>query len=335
MSQRVAVIGTGWVTEKHLQALARLPDVRVAAVCGRDLGKAEALAAPAQAKAYALDNLLDMLRKEALDAVLLCTPPHVHGEIERALAEHVPAVLIEKPITNDLDLARRIAETFRRAKTLAGVGFMCRYRETVARARAALQASAETPVLASGFWVGDVPPPLWWRTRSQSGGQFVEQCTHLVDLARYLLSEIDEVSAFATRGFVRELPGYDVDDAAVVNVRFESGAIGNFATGCFVRPGCASALGIGLTLQARSLQVELSSWNMNLRLLRAEGEIERLESPEPDIFAVQNAAFLRAHASGDRSLIRSSYEDAIQTLRVGLAATLSVERRRPVRPEEL
>jgi len=335
MSLRVALIGTGWVADKHVRAIATLPDARVVAIAGRNAAAAAELSARAEARAYAFDDIDKMLKSERLDAVFLLLPPHLHGDLEARCAEHVPAVLIEKPIANDLDVARRAHEVFQKAGTLVSVGFMCRYRQSVARAREVLAGSGEQPILINGSWVGEMPPPLWWRNRSQSGGQFVEQCTHLVDLARYFNGAIEEVSACSARGFVTEHPGYTVDDAAVVNVRFASGAIGNFTTGCFVQPGHASALGIALTLQLRTLQIELRNWDMDLRILRREGEIESLPSPEPDIFAVQNAAFFAAIRKKDPALIRSSYADSLETLKVGLAAERSIESRRPVSPQEL
>jgi predicted dehydrogenase len=335
MSLRVALIGTGWVADKHLRAIKSLPDVKVVAIAGRNAQATAELAARAEARVYAYDDAPKLLASERLDAVFLLLPPHLHGDLEARCAEHVPAVLIEKPISNDLEVARRAEEAFRKAGTLVSVGFMCRYRQTVARAKQALAESGQQPILINGSWVCDMPPPLWWRNRAQSGGQFVEQCTHLVDLSRYLNGEIEEVSACSARGFVTEHPGYTVDDAAVVNVRFKTGAIGNFTTGCFIQSGYSSALGIALALQARTLQVELSSWNMDLRLLRQEGEVERLQSPEPDIFAVQNAAFFEAIRCKNPSLIRSSYADALETLKVGLAAERSIATGRPVSPQEL
>jgi predicted dehydrogenase len=335
MSLRVALIGTGWVADKHLRAIHSLPDVRVVAIGGRNAAATAELAARAEARAYGFDDIDQMLKSERLDAVFVLLPPHLHGELEARLADYVPAVLIEKPVANDLDVARRVHERFQKAGTLVSVGFMCRYRKSVARAREVLAGSTGQPILINGSWVGEMPPPPWWRNRAQSGGQFVEQCTHLVDLARYFNGAVDEVSACSARGFVSEHPGYSVDDAAVVNVRFACGAVGNFTTGCFVQPGYASALGVALTLQLRTLQIELRSWNMDLRILRREGEVEALPSPEPDIFAVQNAAFFEAIRKKDPDLIRSSYADALETLKVGLAAERSLEMRRPVSPQEL
>ncbi len=335
MTFRVALIGTGWVADHHIRALKSLADVQLVAIAGRNRDRTRELSTRAEARAYEFDDVAAMLKSESLDAAFVCLPPHLHGEIEQRCAEHVPAVFIEKPITCDLGVARRASEAFAKAGTLVSVGFMCRYRESVARAKAALESSLEVPVLINGYWVGDVPGPLWWRTQAQSGGQFVEQCTHMVDLARYLVGPIDEVTAYAARGFVTEYPDYSVDDAAVVNVRFKSGAIGNFTTGCFVKPGHASALGIGLTLQARTVQCSLKGWNVDLEILRKDAEPERVASPELDIFAVENAAFFEAIKTKDRSLIRSSYEDAIETLKVGLAANRSILEKRTVALSEL
>jgi myo-inositol 2-dehydrogenase / D-chiro-inositol 1-dehydrogenase len=333
MSVRVGVVGSGWVAERHVAALRSL-DAEIVAIAGRNGASVAKLCAESGAKAYQLDAVRDMLRSERLDAVFLLLPPHLHGPIEAACAEHVPAVFIEKPITTDLEVARRAHEELTKAGTLVSVGFMCRYRETVQRLRAELAREEDPPVLVNGAWVGDMPGPLWWRARAQSGGQFLEQTTHLVDLSRYLVGDIVEVSSFTARGFIRDVPGYTVDDASVVNVRFAGGAIGTFASGCFVTPPSASAMGIGLTLQCRGRHVSLNGWDMHLKLQRG-AEIERLCSTEADIFAVEDAAFLAAFRARDASLVRSSYADAIETLKVALAATLSASSGRAVAPASL
>lgn len=334
MTLRVGLIGTGWVADKHLSALAKT-EASVVAIAGRNQGVTRELAARVGAQAFAFDDCAQMLRSQALDAVYVCLPPHLHGEIERQCAEHVPAVFIEKPVSCNLNVARRCAEVFAKAGTLVSVGFMGRYRASVEHAKRALVEAAEPVVLVNGAWVGDMPGPLWWRTQTQSGGQFVEQCTHLVDLARYLVGEIAEVSAFSASGFVRDVPGYSVNDAEVVNVRFESGAIGNFTTGCFVRPGAASALGISLALATRTVQCSFKDWQLDLELQLGNDVVTHVRSVEPDIFAVESSAFIHAIQRNDPKLVRSSYADAIETLKVGLAATRSVAERRPVAPSSL
>ena len=320
---KVGIIGTGWVAEKHLAALKQIEAVEVVAITGRNQARAQELAAPFGATAY--ENHLPMLERESLDAVFILLPPHLHGDLERACAEHVGAVLIEKPVTTSLDQAEAINETFKQAGTLVSVGYQNRYRASVRQARACF--TPEAPgILANGWWIENMPPPSWWRRMGQSGGQFVEQCTHLVDLSRYLMGEITEVSAYRTGGFMTEVPDFNVDDAMVVNVRFTSGALGAFCTGCFPEAGHAKA-GISLNLSTRHQRVIFETWDFEGKIHSGDGEVTELPATE-DAFLVQNKAFLDAVTNRDASGILSDYQDAMRTLAVTLAANESARERK-------
>lgn len=276
------------------------------------------------------DDPLVMLGKARLDAVLVLLPPHLHGDLERAIARSVPAALIEKPIATDLKTAEAAAEAFDKAGTLVSVGYMNRYRKTTAKVRELMAASA--PVTIHGWWITEMPPPLWWRSKEQSGGQFVEQCTHLVDLARWIGGEIAEVSAFTTRGFVDDVPEYGVDDALTANVRFASGALGNFTTGCFPQGTASTGRGVdgvGMTFTSRTTQCTLTGWSLDLEWRNNAGGGQSLASDE-DIFVVQDSALVQAAATGNRTGILSSYADGVRTLAVTLAAEESARTRRIV-----
>lgn len=314
----VGIIGTGWVTEKHLAALKKIEAAEVVAIAGRNQARARELAAPYRATTY--ENYLPMLERESLDAVFILLPPQLHGDLERACAEHVGAVLIEKPITTSLEQAQTINHTFKQAGTLVSVGYQNRYRASAQRARACF--TADTPgILANGWWIEEMPPPAWWRRMEQSGGQFVEQCTHLVDLSRYLMGEITEVSAYRTGGFMTEVPDFNVDDGMVVNARFASGALGSFCTGCFPKAGHALE-GISLNLSTRQHRVIFETWDFEGKIHSGEGEVTELPATE-DAFLLQNQAFLDAVAQKNPGLILSDYDDAMRTLAVTLAANES------------
>ena len=315
---KVGIIGTGWVVEKHLAALQQIESAEVVAIAGRNQARAGELAAPFGAKTYG--DYLPMLQKESLDAAFILLPPQLHGELERACAEHTGAVLIEKPITTTLEQAWEIQGYFKQAGTLVSVGYQNRYRAPVQRARVCF--SADSPgILANGWWVEQMPPPPWWRRMEQSGGQFVEQCTHLVDLSRYLMGEITEVSAYRTGGYMTEVPDFNVDDAMVVNLRFETGALGSYCTGCFPL-GDFSQTGICLNLATRRHRVVFETWDFKGTIHSGEGPAEDVPNTE-DPFLTQNRAFLEAAAGQDGGQILSSYRDAMKTLAVTLAANQS------------
>jgi predicted dehydrogenase len=283
-------------------------------VAGRNQVRAVELGSPWGARVY--ESSLELLQKERPDGVLLTLPPHLHGDVERACAEHVAAVLVEKPLANRLEPAQQALEAFSRAGTLVSVGYQNRYRAGIKRARRHFLAAADKPVLVTGSWVGDVPPPAWWRDASLSGGQFVEQCTHVVDLARYLVGDVVDTQTLSTRSFATD-PTITVDDAFVMNARFHSGALGQFSTGCFSASGFESGSDIRLRVASRSAVARFSQWGFSGTLETEQG-VETFPA-EPDIFELQARAFVQAWKTGNRSLVLSDYADALETLKLTLA----------------
>ncbi|MCB1120324.1 MAG: Gfo/Idh/MocA family oxidoreductase [Verrucomicrobiae bacterium] len=323
---RVGIIGTGWVTGLHLDALKNIEGTEVVAIAGRNTERAAELGQPWKAKTY--EQPLDMLQAENLDAAFILLPPHLHGELERACSEHVKGVLIEKPISQSLETAQAINSYFKQAGTIVSVAYQNRYRASVQRAKALLSQEGNQGILAHGWWTTQMPPPLWWRTVDQSGGQFVEQCTHLLDICRYTMGDVEEVSAYRTRGFMTEVDNFTVDDAMVVNARFASGALATFSTGCFPLGGHSESPGggIGLSLSSRHHRIVLTGWGYEGTVHSGEEERETIPS-EDNIFEIQDRVFLEAVANNDLSAILSSYEDSLKTLATTLAANESARER--------
>lgn len=103
MTVRVGIIGSGGMGNAHKNALAKVEGAQLVAAADVDLARAEKIL-DGRGKAY--DDFRKMLAAEKLDAAYVCTPPHAHGEIELACAEHVGAVMVEKPVGNDLEQCR-------------------------------------------------------------------------------------------------------------------------------------------------------------------------------------------------------------------------------------
>jgi len=75
------------------------------------------------------------------------------------------------------------------------------------------------------YWCHFLGGP-WWRDKSKSGGQIVEQSTHLYDAFRYLCGEVKEVYGQMDRRFWTDIPDMSVEDVSSATFRFKSGAIG-------------------------------------------------------------------------------------------------------------
>ena len=180
---RVGFIGAGGIAGNHLGNLRNFDDVEFAAMCDVAKERAEGRANDFGGNPYT--DFQEMLEKEELDAVYLCLPPFAHGEPELAALERGIPIFIEKPI--DADIASAIAVRDKVAETgvLTSVGYNWRYSDAIQKARERL---TDFKVLgALGAWMGGMPGTPWWRVKELSGGQHIEQTTHVFDVCRFLL----------------------------------------------------------------------------------------------------------------------------------------------------
>jgi predicted dehydrogenase len=304
MSTRIAMIGAGGVAARHVRVLTGL-GATVVGVADPVPEAAERLAAGCGATAYPdADALLDA---EDVDAAYVCVPPFAHGGPERAvLARRLP-LFVEKPLSADRDTAAELVGLVREAGVVTGTGYHWRCLDTVQKAADLL--AGEPARLVSGTWLDKVPPPAWWPHRDRSGGQVVEQLTHVVDLARLLVGEVDAVWGVGSRA--TDSPG-DADDATALAARFASGAVGTFTASSLLPAKRRASLE---TVSAGGLRLELSEQELVVERPGAEPEVL---TPAVDGHAAVDREFLEAVA-GERASTRVPYEEAWATHRLGLA----------------
>jgi len=315
MPVRIGFVGVGGIAREHLKNLAEISNAQIAAVCDTVAATAEEVGSIYGCPAYTSHE--EMLAHEHLDAVYICTPPFARGPAEIAVAKQGIALFLEKPVALDLATAREIQATIERENVLASVGYVYRYLETVDRARDVLAGRQIGMVL--GHYLTSTPRSPWWRVKAKSGGQLVEQTTHIVDTARYVAGEVRTVSAASGRRLVHDLEGMDIDDVSSLLLTFENGAIGQISSTCGSIPGYGVA---GLTVFAENVVVEILG-TTGVRI-RRPGRVEEVQLSGFSIFRSEDEAFVRAVETGDRSLVRSTFGDAVRTLEVTLAADESV-----------
>ena len=219
---RVGFIGVGGVAQVHLRSLESIEGARIAAVCAASGESAHAVARKYEG-CRAFDDHRRMLDEVELDAIYVCLPPGSHTGQEIDVAERGLSLFVEKPVGLDPALTRRTRDVLDRQNILTSVGYHWRYLDVTDAARAEL--AGRHVALAVGYWVGGMPGTSWWRVRAQSGGQAVEQTTHIFDLCRYLIGEVATVFGGASRGQFAETPGYDIDDASACTLLFRGGAV--------------------------------------------------------------------------------------------------------------
>jgi myo-inositol 2-dehydrogenase/D-chiro-inositol 1-dehydrogenase len=309
MSTRIGFVGTGGIANTHFDALSQLSEAQPVAFCDIDSERANRAAARFGGRAYT--DWRAMLDAEPLDALYICLPPHGHDGVEIEAAQRGIHLFIEKPVARDLDYARRVEEAIHKAGVICSVGYHFRYYGAIERAKERLQG---LPVLmVKGAWDGGMPGVPWWRQHALSGGQLVEQTTHIFDLARYLVGEVVEVFTFSQNNpALLHHPDGDVNVADVVCLKFENGAVGVITdTNGLHAPG-----EVGLKVYTPERIVEVS-WG---RMVETEANRKEEYFSRDNPYLRESEAFLTAIRTGDRSLIRSDYSDGVRTLAVTLAA---------------
>lgn len=315
----VGIIGTGWFAKTHASILADMDGVEVTAFCGTSIEKSEKEARNwSNAKGYS--NVEEMLEKQKLDAVYICVPPMAHGKIEFALIERNIPFFVEKPLGIDeqpIQIARKIEEK----GLITSVGYHWRYKETTNKALEILQKSKVG--MALGFWMGNMPMVPWWRNVNKSGGQFVEQTTHIVDLLRYLCGEITEVySAYSNRIMQEKVEGTTVSDVGSVTLKLENGMVATISNTCILTD--SSKVGLDLFTEAGILELR----NDHLREVKGRQIFEYNEQVNP--YMTENTIFLEAVRTGNPAGILSDYKDSLKTHQVTLAANQSATSGQPI-----
>ena len=314
MAVRLGFIGTGGVAQGHLQRLAGNADAELVAYCDVDLGRAQKAADEYGGQSY--DGFRNMLDSEALDGLVICVPPFAHGDIEQEACQRGLAMLIEKPVAIDMEMALPILEAVEDSEVITLVAYKYRWDDHVIKAKQMLE-DKTIGLVFGNFW-GGTPGVSWWRVMSESGGQMVEQTTHIVDMVRYLCGEITDVQAFATKQVMHTvLPDFDIWDAVSANLQFASQAVGTISTTCMVHTWAESSLRV----MAHDFTLRVSGNSLTWADKEGAGEYDN----QVDGYQGEDDAFVAAVKTGDRSAIYSDYADATRSLAVTVAANKSVQ----------
>ena len=315
---RIGIVGAGVIASRHLANLLEFPDVHVVAVADPVRERAASLAARCGARSY--PDHAAMLDRERLDALYVCVPPYAHGAPELDAVEAGVPFFVEKPLAVDLETAEEIAGALAAAPALAtAVGYHWRYLDVYEQARELLE---DRPArLALGYWLDATPPPGWWVHRSLSGGQTVEQTTHVLDLARTLVGEVTNVYAVGSRIERDDDPEADVDDVSTATLRFETGAVGSISSTCLL--GWPHR--IGLHTVSDGMMIELAEFEIMVDV----GQGRPVTAARGDPFVRADRAFVDA-LQGRDDRIRVPYHDALETHRLACAVARSAAEARPI-----
>lgn len=315
---KIGFIGVGGVAQPHLNTLNAMDGVEISAVCDTFADRAKEVGEKFNASVYT--DYKKMLADEQLDGCYVCLIPGVHGETELDLVKAGVPFYLEKPVHLELDACQKVLDALEKNPVINSVGYHWRYSAGAQAAKKFLEGKQISFV--DGYWYGGFVGAPWWRQMNLSGGQLVEQATHIVDLARYLAGEVKTVYAAASTGAMTDIENYDITDTSVVAMKFDSGAVGSVISGCIAEKHGGGK--VDLTVKGRNFQVWTNSDKANWESAEGKDEVVGNQSWS-DQLGNGDRAFIEAIQSGDQSKIIADYRSGTQTLAITLAANESMQ----------
>jgi len=312
---RIGVIGCGRISQAHIDALAASDDAVVAGVLDTREDAAKALAEVAECDGYT--DLQQFIRETNIDGAIVCAPPAFHRDITIELLKNGVDVLCEKPLaTRPIDALAMVAMAEETNQTLM-MASKFRYVPDVARAKA-LIASGQLGEIKyyENCFCAQVHMEDRWNIDPAiaGGGVIIDNGTHSVDIARYLLGTIDRVSVSGPKTDAA------VEDTAMLQFSAEQADLGaihlswsfNFDRSTYVEIyGTAGALRLG--------------WQGSQHRRNGHGEWESIGDgyDKHEAFLRQTANFLGAMRGTESPLI--THEEMLASVNVIEAAYRSLD----------
>ena len=240
----IGFIGTGGISTSHINALAQIPDVKIVAGCDIRPERLEWFKKQtgcADAAVYTDYN--EMLAKEKLDIVDVCTPNGVHCPASIAASKAGCNVIVEKPMAMNPAECQKMIDAAKAAKKLLCCGFQIRYSPPVQMFKRAMEAGLIGDILyAKVHAMRRRGVPNWGvfgQKELQGGGPMIDIGVHQIESCHYAMGEPEPVAASGMTwtymgnkksDVVSIWPNWDyktytVEDLAVAQVRFKNGTL--------------------------------------------------------------------------------------------------------------
>jgi predicted dehydrogenase len=336
----IGLSGAGWIGQHHGVNAAANPQAELAAVYNPDTDKARIFVRRCGGAATIYRSYEELLQHPGLQAVIIASPNAAHAGQAIAAAQAGKHVYLEKPMAITPEDCRRVAEAVQRAGVKLAMGYHRRLNPLAQYARRLIaEGKLGELVLAESDYFHHVPGDwdIWaWAGKKDVAGTPIHGGTgHNIDLLRSFCGEVAEVSCYRDVKMPRKIQ-METEDLAVLNLRFESGALGR--VGLFLGP----ILPFRFTLRLFGTRGTLD--NNRVWLDTMPGFEESIRLPEawiPDnVQGGVSETWKQALDSfiEDVVLDRPPLNDAVSgfnTAAVCFAALESARQRRAVRPERL
>ena len=231
---RTGIVGCGAISQVHLDTLSESADTKLVACCDIDEKKAKAAAEQFGASVYT--DLEEMLQKESIDVLHICTPHYLHIQMAQMAARYCVHIFTEKPPAITVKDAKALLEVEKSVRL--GVCFQNRYNKENKYIKELLDDGALGAVKGGRGMV------FWKRTKAyydtgawrgkwetEGGGVLINQSIHTLDLLVYFLGQPISVQAKMSNYTMKDC--IEVEDTFDAHIRFEKGTAIFYATNAY------------------------------------------------------------------------------------------------------
>ena len=222
---KLSIVGLGLMGKQHLKAIIEHPDCQIDSIIDKS-NEANLIAKKLGCIFYR--NLKEALLETKPDGLIISTPNSRHFEDGLLGLESNIPILVEKPISNSLEDAKKLVDFGIKIGVPILTGYHRRHNPIVAEIKKKLNDGVIGKVVAMHgmFWLYK-PTEYFeqvWRRLNGAGPIYIN-LSHDIDLMRHLLGEIKSVQAVAKN----KIRGFEVEDTAVAILNFSSGVVGSIS----------------------------------------------------------------------------------------------------------
>jgi len=263
----VALIGCGRISKRHSELLGnnQIKGARLVAVCDNVYEKAKKIGEQFNVPSYI--DMDDMMIKEQVDIAVVLTPSGLHSEHVVNLSKYGKDIVVEKPMALTLEDADAMIESCDHYGCQLFIVKQNRFNVPVIKLREAYQAGRFGKLILGTVRVrwarhqSYYDQDAWRGTWEMDGGVLTNQASHHVDMLEWIMGDVDSVFARTKTA----LADIEVEDTAVVTIKFKNGALGIIEATTATRPfdleGSISILGEKGNVVIGGFAVnQMSSW---------------------------------------------------------------------------
>ena len=330
----VGIIGAGRIGQVHAKSITyHIPQAKIVAISDIYYEGAEKVA-ESLGIPNAYEDYHEILNNPEIDAVLICSSTDTHADIAVAAAEAGKHIFCEKPVDLTVTKIKKVIAAVEKAGVKLQIGFNRRYDHNFAEIKRLANDGKLGKLQTIKITSRDPEPPSIDYVKV-SGGIFLDMTVHDFDMARFIGGEVEEVYANAAVT-VDEAIGEAGDvDTALIALKFKNGAIGvidNCRKACYGYDQRLEVFGTGGQASAANdtpTNVSYINENGNMTDKPLYFFLERYMQS----FTDEMTEFINAVQNDE--LTKTTVNDGLEALRLGLAAKLSVKEHRPVKLSEI